>query len=43
MKRLAGLIVAGGYSRRMGAFKPLLPLLSQTVLETTVASLLSGG
>lgn len=43
MKRLAGLIVAGGYSSRMGTFKPLLPLLAKTVLETTVDSLHAGG
>lgn len=40
---IAGLIVAGGYSSRMGAFKPLLPLGDKTVLEMAVDSLQQGG
>lgn len=37
------LILAAGRSRRMGAFKPLLPLRGRTVLECTVESALRGG
>lgn len=37
------LILAAGRSRRMGAFKPLLPLGGQTVLESSVESALTGG
>jgi len=40
---IAGLIVAGGYSSRMGTFKPLLPLGNKTVLEMAVNSLRQGG
>ena len=40
---IAGLIVAAGYSSRMGAFKPLLPLGAKTVIETAVDSLRQGG
>ena len=41
--KIAGLIVAAGYSTRMGALKPLLPLGGKTVLETAVDSLRQGG
>ena len=37
------LILAAGRSRRMGQFKPLLPLRGRTVLECTVESALRGG
>lgn len=37
------LILAGGYSSRMGNFKPLLPLGKRTVIETTVNVFLSIG
>lgn len=37
------LILAAGRSRRMGAFKPLLPLGGETVLERSVRSALEGG
>ncbi|MBP2663305.1 MAG: mobA 1 [Firmicutes bacterium] len=40
---LVGLIVAAGYSSRMGTFKPLLPLGEKTVIEAAVDSLLLGG
>ena len=40
---LVGLIVAAGYSSRMGTFKPLLPLGETTVIEAAVDSLLLGG
>lgn len=40
---LVGLIVAAGYSSRMGAFKPLLPLGDKTVIEAAVDSLRLGG
>lgn len=39
---LVGLIVAAGYSSRMGAFKPLLPLGDKTVIEAAVDSLRLG-
>ncbi|HWR41707.1 DVU_1551 family NTP transferase [Sporomusa sp.] len=42
-RKIAGLIVAAGYSSRMGAFKPLLPLGGKTVIETAVNSLHHGG
>ncbi|SDF35623.1 Molybdenum cofactor guanylyltransferase [Sporomusa acidovorans DSM 3132] len=35
--------MAAGYSSRMGAFKPLLPLGEKTVIETAVDSLRLGG
>ena len=41
--RLVGLVVAAGFSSRMGAFKPLLPLGNKTVIETAVTSLRQGG
>ncbi len=41
--KVAGLIVAAGYSSRMGKFKPLLPLGGATVLENTILSLQSAG
>lgn len=37
---LAGLVLVAGMSRRMGDFKPLLPLRGRTLIENTVASLL---
>lgn len=40
---IRGLIPAAGLSRRMGAFKPLLPFRGRTVIETAAASLLDGG
>ena len=42
-KRICALILAAGLSRRMGEFKPLLPLGGTTVIENTVAAALSGG
>jgi len=42
-RKIAGLIVAAGYSSRMGVFKPLLPLGDKTIIETAVASLRQGG
>ena len=41
--RYAALILAAGYSSRMGALKPLLPLLGSTVLESTAACFLDAG
>lgn len=43
MTNIAGLVVAAGYSSRMGAFKPLLPLGEATVIENTVNSLYRAG
>ena len=42
-RRVCALILAAGQSRRMGEFKPLLPLGGSTVIETAVAAALSGG
>lgn len=42
-RHINALIPAAGLSRRMGAFKPLLPLRGKTVIENTVEALLSGG
>ncbi|MFA6849256.1 MAG: DVU_1551 family NTP transferase [Selenomonadaceae bacterium] len=42
-KKIVGLIVAAGYSSRMGAFKPLLPFGDKTIIETAVTSLRQGG
>ncbi len=41
--RIVGLIVAAGYSSRMGTFKPLLPLGEKTVIEAAVDSLRMAG
>ena len=41
--QIHGLILAAGFSRRMGAFKPLLRIGEQTLLETSVQSMLAGG
>src|SRR4029079_10485436 len=43
VKRVAAILLAAGRSRRMGAFKPLLPFGPQTVIESTVANLRAGG
>lgn len=43
MKRVAAILLAAGRSRRMGAFKPLLPFGTQTVIESSVANLRAGG
>ena len=40
---VCALITAAGRSRRMGDFKPLLPVGDSTVIRHTVASALSGG
>lgn len=40
---IAAIVLAAGFSNRMGRFKPLLPLGQATVLEWAVGSLLSGG
>lgn len=40
---IRALILAAGLSRRMGEFKPLLPLRGRTVIENSVDSVLSGG
>ena len=41
--RLNAVVPAAGLSRRMGAFKPLLPLGRGTVIRSTLLSLLAGG
>ncbi|HEX8130732.1 MAG TPA: nucleotidyltransferase family protein [Pyrinomonadaceae bacterium] len=40
---VAAILLAAGRSRRMGAFKPLLPFGTQTVVETCVNNLLAAG
>jgi CTP:molybdopterin cytidylyltransferase MocA len=40
---IAAILLAAGRSRRMGAFKPLLPFGAQTVIETCVNNLLAAG
>lgn len=42
-RALNGLVLAAGQSRRMGEFKPLLPLRGRTVIENTVDCLLDAG
>ncbi|MBO6138002.1 MAG: nucleotidyltransferase family protein [Lachnospiraceae bacterium] len=41
--KVGGIVTAAGLSKRMGAFKPLLPLGSATVIENTVKTLLDAG
>ena len=41
--RIGGLILAAGLSKRMGGFKPLMPLRGKTLIENTVDSLLLCG
>jgi len=40
---LAAVVPAAGYSRRMGAFKPLLPFGSATVIERVIATIHEAG
>jgi len=40
---VAAILLAAGRSRRMGAFKPLLPFGAQTVIETCINNLLAAG
>jgi len=40
---IAAILLAAGRSRRMGAFKPLLPFGSKTVVECCVQYLMEGG
>jgi molybdenum cofactor cytidylyltransferase len=40
---LAAVVLAAGYSRRMGAFKPLLPLGSTTVIERVLSTVREAG
>jgi molybdenum cofactor cytidylyltransferase len=42
-ERVDAVLLAAGRSRRMGAFKPLLPFGEKTVVEACVESLLAGG
>ncbi|MFN2491944.1 MAG: NTP transferase domain-containing protein [Pyrinomonadaceae bacterium] len=41
--KVAAIILAAGQSTRMGAFKPLLPFGSQTVIESCIQYLRDGG
>lgn len=43
MKDVAAILLAAGQSRRMGAFKPLLPFGKQTVIESCINYLTEGG
>jgi molybdenum cofactor cytidylyltransferase len=43
VSKVAAILLAAGRSRRMGAFKPLLPFGNQTVVEACVNHLLDGG
>ena len=43
MEPVAAIVLAAGRSRRMGAFKPLLPFGSSTVIDTSIANLRAGG
>jgi CTP:molybdopterin cytidylyltransferase MocA len=43
MNRVAAILLAAGQSRRMGAFKPLLPFGARTVVETCVDNLRAAG
>lgn len=43
MNRVAAILLAAGRSRRMGAFKPLLPFGGRTVVEACVENLRAGG
>lgn len=42
-KRIGGLILAAGCSKRMGDFKPLMPLRGKTLIENTIDSMLLCG
>jgi molybdenum cofactor cytidylyltransferase len=42
-EKIAAVLLAAGRSRRMGAFKPLLPFGGVTVVEACVANLLEAG
>ena len=43
MNNVAAILLAAGRSRRMGAFKPLLPFGDSTIAETCVSNLRSAG
>jgi CTP:molybdopterin cytidylyltransferase MocA len=43
VNRVAAIVLAAGRSRRMGAFKPLLPFGNQTVIESSIANLRAAG
>ena len=43
VKSVAAIVLAAGRSRRMGAFKPLLPFGTKTVIETCIDQLTNAG
>jgi molybdenum cofactor cytidylyltransferase len=43
LSKIAAILLAAGRSRRMGAFKPLLPFGEKTVAESCIEYLLDGG
>ncbi|HLZ18614.1 MAG TPA: NTP transferase domain-containing protein, partial [Smithellaceae bacterium] len=42
-KKIAAVIVAAGFSSRIGSFKPLLPMGSSTIIETAINTFRSIG
>ena len=40
---VSAILLAAGQSRRMGAFKPLLPFGKSTVIQSCIKNLLDGG
>ena len=43
MEKVAAILLAAGRSRRMGAFKPLLPFGDKTVIESCIDNFLAAG
>jgi molybdenum cofactor cytidylyltransferase len=43
MDGVAAIVLAAGRSRRMGAFKPLLPFGNTTIIDSCIANLRAGG
>jgi CTP:molybdopterin cytidylyltransferase MocA len=43
VKHVTAILLAAGRSRRMGAFKPLLPFGAHTVIKSAIANLRAGG
>ncbi|WP_199883949.1 nucleotidyltransferase family protein [Anaerosinus massiliensis] len=43
LRRIAGIVVAAGLSKRMGLFKPLMPYTHGSMIETTVTKLQQAG
>jgi molybdenum cofactor cytidylyltransferase len=43
LNKISAILLAAGRSRRMGAFKPLLPFGKRSVVESCISNLLEGG